>query len=216
MGGARAVWEIGPKNIFTLPNGVVFNTNPHAQAYENAFGILFDDHNVGRAPGRRRRRIRDARRARHERLAPRPRPANVRRAWDLRTHCSFTRSPADREQNRRAHGRLRRRLAGLLRRIDRTTTRSSRTRTSCSCSARTATATSSTGCSATTRATARRSRASRRSTACRSSATCSAVAPGPGARRGSRGVTIADRAECFNNRMRGVESAERTSSRRRK
>ena len=45
-GGSRAVWEIGPKNIFTLPNGVVFNTNPHAQAYENAFGILFDDHNV--------------------------------------------------------------------------------------------------------------------------------------------------------------------------
>jgi outer membrane receptor protein involved in Fe transport len=46
MGGARAVWEIGPKSIFTLPNGVVFNTNPHAQAYENAFGILFDDRNV--------------------------------------------------------------------------------------------------------------------------------------------------------------------------
>jgi outer membrane receptor protein involved in Fe transport len=46
QGGSRAVWEIGPKNIFTLPNGVVFNTNPHAQAYENAFGILFDDHNV--------------------------------------------------------------------------------------------------------------------------------------------------------------------------
>ncbi len=45
-GGSRAVWEIGPKNIFTLPNGVVFNTNPHAQAYENAFGILFDDLNV--------------------------------------------------------------------------------------------------------------------------------------------------------------------------
>ncbi len=40
---SRAVWEIGPKNIFTLPNGVVFNTNSHAQAYENAFGILFDD-----------------------------------------------------------------------------------------------------------------------------------------------------------------------------
>ncbi len=46
-GGARAVWEIGPKSIFTLPNGVVFNTNAHAQAYENAFGILYDDHNVG-------------------------------------------------------------------------------------------------------------------------------------------------------------------------
>ena len=45
-GGARAVWEIGPKSIFTLPNGVVFNTNAHAQAYENAFGILYDDHNV--------------------------------------------------------------------------------------------------------------------------------------------------------------------------
>jgi outer membrane receptor protein involved in Fe transport len=45
-GGSRAVWEIGPKNIFTLPNGIVFNTNAHAQAYENAFGILFDDHNV--------------------------------------------------------------------------------------------------------------------------------------------------------------------------
>ena len=42
-GGARAVWEIGPKNIFTLPNGIVFNTNAHAQAYENAFGILYDD-----------------------------------------------------------------------------------------------------------------------------------------------------------------------------
>jgi outer membrane receptor protein involved in Fe transport len=46
QGGARATWEIGPKNIFTLPNGQVFNTNPHAQAYENAFGILYDDRNV--------------------------------------------------------------------------------------------------------------------------------------------------------------------------
>jgi outer membrane receptor protein involved in Fe transport len=46
LGGARATWEIGPKSIFTLPNGVVFNTNPHAQAYENAFGILYDDRNV--------------------------------------------------------------------------------------------------------------------------------------------------------------------------
>lgn len=45
-GGARAVWEIGPKSIFTLPNGVVFNTNAHAQAYQNAFGILYDDLNV--------------------------------------------------------------------------------------------------------------------------------------------------------------------------
>ena len=45
-GGARAVWEIGPKSIFTLPNGVIFNTNAHAQAYENAFGILYDDLNV--------------------------------------------------------------------------------------------------------------------------------------------------------------------------
>jgi outer membrane receptor protein involved in Fe transport len=47
-GGARAVWEIGPKNIFTLPppSNVVVNTNSHAQAYENAFGILFDDLNV--------------------------------------------------------------------------------------------------------------------------------------------------------------------------
>jgi outer membrane receptor protein involved in Fe transport len=45
-GGARAVWEIGPKSIFTLPNGVVFNTNAHAQAYENAFGILYDDFHV--------------------------------------------------------------------------------------------------------------------------------------------------------------------------
>ena len=43
LGAPRAVWEIGPKNIFTLPNGVVYNTNPHAQAYENAFGIIFDD-----------------------------------------------------------------------------------------------------------------------------------------------------------------------------
>jgi outer membrane receptor protein involved in Fe transport len=42
-GGARAVWEIGPKNVFTLPNGVTFNTNSHAQAYENAFGILYED-----------------------------------------------------------------------------------------------------------------------------------------------------------------------------
>ena len=45
-GGSRAVWEIGPKNIFTLPNGITFNTNPHAQAYENAFGILYDDLHV--------------------------------------------------------------------------------------------------------------------------------------------------------------------------
>lgn len=46
MGGARAVWEIGPQSVFTLPNGVVFNTNPHASAYRYAFGIEFDDHNV--------------------------------------------------------------------------------------------------------------------------------------------------------------------------
>ena len=46
QGGARATWEVGPKNIFTLPNGQLFNTNPHAQAYENAFGILYDDPNV--------------------------------------------------------------------------------------------------------------------------------------------------------------------------
>jgi outer membrane receptor protein involved in Fe transport len=46
QGGARATWEVGPKNIFTLPNGQLFNTNPHAQAYENAFGILYDDRNV--------------------------------------------------------------------------------------------------------------------------------------------------------------------------
>jgi outer membrane receptor protein involved in Fe transport len=46
QGGARAVWEIGPKNIFTLPNGTLFNTNAHAQAYENAFGILYDDLHV--------------------------------------------------------------------------------------------------------------------------------------------------------------------------
>jgi outer membrane receptor protein involved in Fe transport len=48
-GGSRAVWEIGPKSIFTLPttpNPTTFNTNAHAQAYENAFGILFDDQNV--------------------------------------------------------------------------------------------------------------------------------------------------------------------------
>jgi outer membrane receptor protein involved in Fe transport len=45
-GGARATWEVGPKSIFTLPNGQLFNTNPHAQAYENAFGILYDDPNV--------------------------------------------------------------------------------------------------------------------------------------------------------------------------
>jgi outer membrane receptor protein involved in Fe transport len=45
-GGARAVWEIGPKSIFTLPNGALFNTNAHAQAYENAFGIRYDDLNV--------------------------------------------------------------------------------------------------------------------------------------------------------------------------
>ena len=48
-GGARAVWEIGPKNMFTLPtlpNPTLVNTNAHAQAYENAFGILYDDFNV--------------------------------------------------------------------------------------------------------------------------------------------------------------------------
>jgi outer membrane receptor protein involved in Fe transport len=46
QGGARATWEIGPQSIFTLPNGQLFNTNPHAQAYENAFGILYDDTSV--------------------------------------------------------------------------------------------------------------------------------------------------------------------------
>jgi iron complex outermembrane recepter protein len=46
QGGARATWEVGPKNILTLPNGQLFNTNAHAQAYENAFGILYDDPNV--------------------------------------------------------------------------------------------------------------------------------------------------------------------------
>src|SRR5688572_7423116 len=46
-GGARAVWEIGPKTQFQLPvTGVTVNTNAHAQAYQNAFGILYDDFNV--------------------------------------------------------------------------------------------------------------------------------------------------------------------------
>lgn len=46
QGGARATWEIGPMTQFTLPNGQLFNTNPHAQAYLNAFGIAYDDANV--------------------------------------------------------------------------------------------------------------------------------------------------------------------------
>jgi iron complex outermembrane receptor protein len=45
QGGARATWEIGPKRIFVV-GGQQVNSNAVAQAYENAFGILFDDQNV--------------------------------------------------------------------------------------------------------------------------------------------------------------------------
>jgi outer membrane receptor protein involved in Fe transport len=44
-GGARAVWEIGPTTQFVV-GGQVVNNNPHAQAYANAFGIQFNDQQV--------------------------------------------------------------------------------------------------------------------------------------------------------------------------
>ena len=104
----------------------VFNTNPHAQAYENAFGILYDDFNVVLGlPRRPRRRVRDARRARHERLVPRPRSANVRRPVGHHgRRCASTRSPGDREQDTPPHGGLRLRLRACSSPIARTTTRS--------------------------------------------------------------------------------------------
>jgi iron complex outermembrane recepter protein len=45
MGGARAVWEIGPMNTFNV-GGVVVNSNAAAQAYANAYGLMFDCHHV--------------------------------------------------------------------------------------------------------------------------------------------------------------------------
>jgi iron complex outermembrane recepter protein len=45
MGGARAVWEIGPMTVFDV-GGVQVNSNPVAQAYLNAYGIQFDDQSV--------------------------------------------------------------------------------------------------------------------------------------------------------------------------
>lgn len=44
-GGARAIWEIGPSTAFEV-GGITVNANAQAQAYENAYGILFDDHHV--------------------------------------------------------------------------------------------------------------------------------------------------------------------------
>jgi iron complex outermembrane receptor protein len=51
QGGARAVFEIGPKAVFDVA-GIQVNSNAAAQAYENAFGILYDDQNAATAyPG---------------------------------------------------------------------------------------------------------------------------------------------------------------------
>ena len=44
-GGARAVWEIGPSTAFRV-GGITVNSNAQAQAMENAYGIVFDDHQV--------------------------------------------------------------------------------------------------------------------------------------------------------------------------
>ena len=44
-GGARAVWEIGPSTAFEV-GGTTVNANAQVQAYENAYGIIFDDQNV--------------------------------------------------------------------------------------------------------------------------------------------------------------------------
>ncbi len=45
QGGARAVWEIGPMREIMVGN-TVYNSNAQAQAFLNAFGIVFDDHHV--------------------------------------------------------------------------------------------------------------------------------------------------------------------------
>jgi iron complex outermembrane recepter protein len=45
QGGARAVWEIGPMDVFEV-GGRLVNSNAVAQSYANAYGIIFDDHHV--------------------------------------------------------------------------------------------------------------------------------------------------------------------------
>lgn len=50
-GAARAMWEIGPSTAFQV-GGETVNANAQAQAYENAYGIVFDDfHVVSGHPG---------------------------------------------------------------------------------------------------------------------------------------------------------------------
>jgi iron complex outermembrane receptor protein len=45
QGGARAVWEIGPMQEIQVGNSI-YNSNAQAQAFLNAFGIVYDDRNV--------------------------------------------------------------------------------------------------------------------------------------------------------------------------
>ena len=106
--------------MFTLPNGVLFNTNAHAQAYENAFGILFDD--AARAlraiPGGEVGEYET--RVAHDTTRLVARASTGKRStsnWDVNDDLQrCTCSAGDREQEQAPHGRLRLRLAGFLRR----------------------------------------------------------------------------------------------------
>ena len=124
-------------------------------------------------PGRRGRRIRDARRARHERPVPRPRSANVRRPVGHHREPALPRDRRGAASRNAASWWTSTPIRACSSPTARTTTRSSRIPTSCNSAARTATASSSTGSSVTTRTNARRNRACRRSEAYRSRATCS-------------------------------------------
>ena len=163
QGGARATWEIGPKNIFTLPNGQLFNTNPHAQAYENAFGILYDDFNVvsgfpGGLVGEYETRVAHATNGLYLDLDRQTFDAQ----WDITDKLRFH-AIVGAASRTAASWWTSTPIRACSSPTARTTTRSSRIPTSCSSAARTATASSSTGSSATTPTNARRNRACRRS-----------------------------------------------------
>jgi outer membrane receptor protein involved in Fe transport len=101
MGGARAVWEIGPMRTFTVGDSVV-NSNPAAQAYLNAYGLAFDDANVvsghpGGAVGKYETRVAHNMRGLYLELARH----NLDISWDINDNLTLRSLTGQRTTERR-------------------------------------------------------------------------------------------------------------------